>query len=463
MANLNYNILNNINDIDLLLDRIGESQFVLLGESSHGTSEFYQWRSEISKRLIKERGFSFIAVEGDWPDCFKVNRYIKGYPDSGKSAYDILHSFNRWPTWMWANKEMVELVEWLKQNNLDNNEQNKVGFYGLDLYSLWESIDEIIKFLKKVDPSALKNAIEAYDCFEPYNREEEKYAHATAFVPENCEEEVIEMLLSLQNKTDIYNKNGKNKEDYFAVEQNAITAKDAERYYRTMLKGDVESWNLRDTHMMDTLDRLMTFHSDYNNDSPKKPKSIIWAHNTHIGDARFTDMKESDMINIGQLVREKKGTKNSILVGFSTYRGSVIAAKRWGEKMEIMDVPPARDGSWDNLLHIIGNDNNNYDGKNKLVLFPEYDDKIQNLTRQKGENNYKNVYNKNDDIYENRGQRAIGVVYNPKYEKYGNYVPTILPLRYDALIFIDKTTALSPLHMQSAKDRDLPETYPTGM
>ncbi len=463
MANLNYNILNNINDIDLLLDRIGESQFVLLGEASHGTSEFYQWRSEISKRLIKERGFSFIAVEGDWPDCFKVNRYIKGYPDSGKSAYDILHSFNRWPTWMWANKEMVELVEWLKEYNLENNEQNKVGFYGLDLYSLWESMDEIIKYLKKVDPSALNNVLDAYNCFEPYNREEEKYAHATAFVPENCEEEVIEMLLSLQNKTDIYNKNGKNKEDYFAVEQNAITAKDAERYYRTMLKGDVESWNLRDTHMMDTLDRLMTLHSDYNDNGHKKPKSIIWAHNTHIGDARFTDMKESDMINIGQLVREKKGTKNSILVGFSTYGGSVIAAKRWGEKMEIMDVPPARDGSWDNLLHIIGNDNNNYDGKNKLVLFPEYDDKIQNLTRQKGENNYKNVYNKNEDIYENRGQRAIGVVYNPKYEKYGNYVPTILPLRYDALIFIDKTTALSPLHMQSTKDRDLPETFPTGM
>jgi len=465
MVNLNYNILYNPKDIDLLIDRIGESQFVLLGESSHGTSEFYQWRSEISKRLIKEKGFSFIAVEGDWPDCFKVNKYIKGYHDSGKNAYDVLHSFNRWPTWMWANKEMVELVEWLKQYNLNNNKQKKAGFYGLDLYSLWESMDEIIKYLKKVDPSALKNAIDAYNCFEPFNREEEKYAHATAFVPENCEEEVIEMLISLQNKNNVYNKNNKDKEDYFSAEQNAITAKDAERYYRTMVKGDAESWNMRDTHMMDTLDRLINFHSISNNDISIKPKSIVWAHNTHIGDARFTDMKESGMINIGQLIREKKGNKNSVLVGFSTYIGSVIAARRWGEKMEIMDVPPAREGSWDNLLHFIDNDCIDNNGKNKLVIFSKDIDNIQNLIDQKGgeycDNNNNN--DKNDGNYENKGQRAIGVVYNPKYEKYGNYVPTILPLRYDALIFIDKTTALSPLHMQSAKNNDPPETFPTGM
>ena len=234
---------------------------------------FINGAAEISKRLIKEKGFSFIAVEGDWPDCFKVNKYIKGYHDSGKNAYDVLHSFNRWPTWMWANKEMVELVEWLKQYNLNNNnKQKKVGFYGLDLYSLWESMDEIIKYLKKVDPSALKNAIDAYNCFEPYNREEEKYAHATAFVSKNCEEEVIEMLISLQNKNNVYNKNNKNKEDYFSAEQNAIAAKDAEKYYRTMIKGDAKSWNLRDTHMMDTLDRLINFHSISNNDISNKTK-----------------------------------------------------------------------------------------------------------------------------------------------------------------------------------------------
>lgn len=262
MTNINYNILNNFKDIDLLLSRVGESQFVLLGESSHGKSEFYQWRAEISKRLIKEKGFSFIAVEGDWPDCFKVNKYIKGHSESGKSAYDVLHSFNRWPTWMWANKEMIELVEWLKQynNNIDINKQNKVGFYGLDLYSLWESMDEIIKYLQRVDPSALENATFAYNCFEPYNKEVEAYARATAFVPKNCEEEVIELLSSLRNKHDEYSQDHQNVEEYFDAEQNAIVAKDAEKYYRTIMKGDVNSWNLRDTHMMDTLEHLMDFN-----------------------------------------------------------------------------------------------------------------------------------------------------------------------------------------------------------
>ncbi len=231
----------------------------MLGEASHGTSEFYIWRTEISKRLILEKDFSFIAVEGDWPDCFEVNKYIKGFSNSGKkSAFDVLYSFNRWPTWMWANKEMVDLVEWLKEYNetiinqqkLSTNIYKTIGFYGLDLYSLWESMESIINYLKKTDPSALKQAIDAYNCFEPYNKDVEAYARATAFVPENCEEEVIEILTSLNNKLENYEKTTADfyKEEYFNAEQNAIVAKDAERYYRTMMKGDVNSWNLRDTH-----------------------------------------------------------------------------------------------------------------------------------------------------------------------------------------------------------------------
>jgi erythromycin esterase len=321
MININYNLLDSPKDLDLLLDRIGESQFVLLGEASHGTSEFYRWRAEISKRLILEKRFSFIAVEGDWPDCFKVNKYIKGFSNSGKSAFEVLHSFNRWPTWMWANKEMVELVKWLKEYNdsiinqqkLSTSFDKTVGFYGLDLYSLWESMEAIIQYLKKVDPSALKNAFDAYNCFEPFNKNVEEYARKAAFVPENCEEEIIELLASLKSKRDIYSKDHhQNKEEeYFDAEQNAITAKDAEIYYRTMIKGDVNSWNLRDTHMMDTLERLIDFHdqNDGKSESNSKSKAIIWAHNTHIGDARFTDMKDSGMINIGQLVREKKVVK----------------------------------------------------------------------------------------------------------------------------------------------------------
>jgi erythromycin esterase len=266
---------------------------------------------------------------------------------------------------MWANKEMVNLVKWLKEYNdciinqqkLSTSFDKPVGFYGLDLYSLWESVEAIIQYLKKVDPSALKNAFDAYNCFEPFNKNVEEYARTTAFVPENCEEEIIELLASLKNKRDIYSKDHhQNKEEeYFDVEQNAITAKDAERYYRTMIKGDVNSWNLRDTHMMDTLERLIDFHdqNDGKSESNSKSKAIIWAHNTHIGDARFTDMKDSGMINIGQLVREKKGSQSTVLVGFSTYSGTVIAAREWGAKMERMDIPSAKRGSWDNLLHNI--------------------------------------------------------------------------------------------------------------
>ncbi len=269
------------------------------------TSEFYQWRSEISKRLIKEKGFSFIAVEGDWPDCYKVNKYVKGISDAYKTANELLHSFNRWPTWMWANTEMVELVEWLKGYNkgVIHDEDQNVGFYGLDLYSLWESMEEIIHNLKRVDPLLLQDAIKAYNCFEPYNKEVEAYSRATAFVPKNCEKEVIDMLVALKNKHALHSKNHENKEEYFNAEQNAITVKDAENYYRTMIRGDVNSWNLRDTHMMDTLERLVTFH--VNGNSKNRSKAIVWAHNTHIGDARFTDMSPSGMTNIGQLVRER--------------------------------------------------------------------------------------------------------------------------------------------------------------
>jgi erythromycin esterase len=466
MIKLDYTPLTTAKDIDILIERIRESQFVLLGEASHGTSEFYKWRSEISKRLILEKKFSFIAVEGDWPDCFKVNRFVKRFSDSSndKNAYDVLNSFNRWPTWMWANKEMVELLEWLKEYNdtilnqqrLSTSTDKQVGFYGLDLYSLWESMEAIINYLKKVDPSALKNAIETYNCFEPYNKNVEEYARATAFVPQNCEDEIIDLLASMRSKRDVYSKDHQNQEEeYFDAEQNAITARDAEQYYRTMIRGDVNSWNLRDTHMMNTLERLIDFHHAQNNNTIKsKPKAIVWAHNTHIGDARFTDMNRSGMINLGQLVREKKGVDNTVLVGFGTYSGTVIAARKWGQKMEIMNIPPAIEGSWDSLLHNI--DHKLYEKKqgDKMIIFRN------NIQRSDiewlGDNASKEEYEKN------RGQRAIGVVYNPIYERYSNYVPTVLSSRYDAFLFIDNTTALSPLQIESLEDKDLPETFPTG-
>ena len=320
-------------DLNRLFELIGKDnvKYILLGEASHGTSEFYNWRSEISKRLTREKGISFMAVEGDWPDCYNVNRYVKGMLDSGGSAYDVLYSFNRWPTWMWANKEIVDLIEWLRKHNEKLPEDQKVGFYGLDVYSLWESMESVIKYLQKVDPQAIRTAIEAYRCFEPYGKSVEDYARATAFVPESCEDEVIDMLIQLKSKANQYKSDGVGRrEAYLNAEQNAIVAKNAELYYRKMIQGGTNTWNIRDSHMMDTLKRLMEFYGKDNDDA----KSIVWAHNTHIGDARQTDMADANMINIGQLVREHASEKNVVLVGFGTYKGSVIAAREWGEKME---------------------------------------------------------------------------------------------------------------------------------
>ena len=405
-----------------LFDTFADKQYVLLGEASHGTREFYTWRREISKKLIKDYGFSFIAVEGDWPDCYRINRYVKGYPDSGISAHEVLYTFNRWPTWMWANWENVELIDWLQKYNNDMSEEKKIGFYGLDVYSLWDSLREIITFLKKNDPDAIDAAIKAYQCFEPYNEDPHQYARAVMLVPKSCEDEVVSLLKTLQQ---IKPKNNGDHEAFFNAEQNAIVIKNAEKYYRTMIHGGANSWNTRDTHMVETLERLMEFHG-------KDAKGIVWAHNTHIGDARYTDMHETGEVNIGHLVREQHGEERVSLVGFSTYKGNVIASVAWDEPMERMPAPKALPGSWDALLH-------ESSPNDKLLLF--------------------NSGNIPEELFTVKGQRAIGVVYVPEHE-FGNYVPTVLPRRYDGLLFFDTTHAVSPLHIKEARDEDFPETYP---
>jgi erythromycin esterase-like protein len=302
-------------------------------------------------------------------------------------------------------------------------------------------MEAVIRYLRKIDPEAVKTAIEAYRCFEPYGKSVEDYARATVFVPESCEDEVIDMLVHLHSKSNQYKSNGLvRREAYFNAEQNAIVAKNAELYYRKMIQGGTATWNIRDTHMMDTLKRLMEFYS-------KQAKSIVWAHNTHIGDAKYTDMAEAKMVNIGQLVREHAGDEKAALVGFGTYQGTVIAAKEWGEKMQRMHVPPAVDGSWDRLIHKLG------EGHDRLLLFDN--DTEEGIA---GKLLTEETRNKR------RGQRAIGVVYNPEYERFGNYVPTDLTKRYDAFLYIDNTHALHPLHMPEVKeDEDLPETFPTGL
>lgn len=413
-------------DLKPLFNRIGDARIVLLGEASHGTHEYYTWRTHISKKLIEEKGFNCIAVEGDWPDCYRLNRFVKGYDVNNKSAFKVLQAFNRWPAWMWANWETVALADWLQNHNRHLPANRRIGFYGLDVYSLWESMESIIQYLKKTDPAALKVAESAFHCFEPYRQEGASYAAATRFVPELCENEVVHLLKEIQQKLPQYNTDYEN---VFSTEQNALVAVNAERYYRAMIRGGPHSWNLRDRHMADTVERLLKFHGE-------NSKIIVWEHNTHVGDARATDMIDEGMFNVGELARMQHHDKGVVLVGFGSYKGKVIAGRRWGATMQSMIVPEAKKGSWEYLLHKAGKEN-------KLLL-------LDDLAG-------------NDMLMENHiGHRAIGVVYNPQYDQFANYVPTILPLRYDAFIYLDETTALHPIHI-APDGQQMPETYPFGV
>jgi erythromycin esterase len=418
--------------LDPLLERIGDARYVLLGEASHGTSEFYTWRARISQRLIREKGFRFIAVEGDWPDCYRVNRYLKLAGAEQPSARDVLIQFERWPTWMWANREVEQFVEQLRAHNARLAEEQRIGFYGLDVYSLWDSMRAVIAYLDRVDPEAGQRARRAYECFAPYSEDEQQYALTSALVPSSCEDEVVRVLSELRRSA----KAGRDpsRDAYFDAEQNALTAKNAELYYRTMVRGGSASWNVRDNHMLETLERLMAFHGD-------DAKCIVWAHNTHIGDARCTDMGAKGEFNLGQLVREGHAQHEVFLVGFSSHHGSVIAGTGWGERMQRMGVPPGRAHSYEDLFHQIGGEAM----RDKLVALWEAE-----MT---------------PELLEPRGHRAIGVVYRPEYEHFGNYVPTVLPQRYDALLFLDETRALTPLYTlkESGEEHMIPETYPSAV
>jgi len=419
--------LRDLRDLDPLLERIGQARFVLLGEASHGTAEYYTWRSHLSQRLIREKGFSFVAVEGDWPDCDQINQYVKGRPDSGEDAREVLQAFERWPTWMWANHEILQLAEWMREHNKKLDDTRKVGFHGLDVYSLWDSLYQVMGYLRKNDPAALSAARRAFRCFEPFGEDAEEYARSTRWIGESCEKDVIALLTELRRNTRKHVPDGA--EARFSAEQNALIVKNAEHYYRTMVRGGPDSWNVRDRHMVETLDRLMEFYGP-------EARAIVWAHNTHLGDARFTDMVEDGMVNVGQLVRQQHRKEEVVLVGFGSYRGTVIAGQEWDAPAERMTVPPGRPGSWEEILHQLSMDD-------KLLLFQDED--------------------RTGPLAVSRGHRAIGVVYHPQYEKYGNYVPTVLPARYDAFLYLDHTEALHPLALQPHEQHEVPETFPSGV
>lgn len=413
--------LNEAKALDPLLERIGDAHCVLLGEASHGTHEYYTWRTAISKRLIEEKGFNFIAVEGDWPDCYRLNRYVKGYESGDKKPEELLFDFRRWPTWMWANWEIAALITWLKEYNKTRYPDKKSGFYGLDVYSLWESMDVITTYLEKTDPVAAGNAKKALLCFEPYDRDEYKYARAQYDLSDSCRDSLVSMLTEVRRNARGYDHDP---EAALNAEQNAHIAVNAEEYYRNMTSLNDNTWNLRDTHMMETLYRLRKFYGS-------GAKAIVWEHNTHIGDARYTEMHAEGMINIGQLVREEMGLKEAVLVGFGSYQGTVVAGSEWGAEMQVMDVPPAREGSVEDILH-------QESPEDRLLIFDRA--KKQRF----------------DTILPHR---AIGVVYRPEREKRGNYVPSVLSSRYDAFIYIDETTAVHPLHIRPDGSQ-IPETYP---
>jgi erythromycin esterase len=415
--------LTHASDLDALIDEIGNSRVVMLGEATHGTHEFYTWRMELSRRLIQEKGFQFIAVEGDWPDCYRINRYAKNYANSGSTAEEVIRKFERWPTWMWGNWEMVAFVEWLRRHNVQREQQHRVGFYGLDVYSLWESLDAIMDYLEKEDPKAAEVARRTIHCLEPYRDDEGgiSYARAQRWLAPSCEKEVIALLQAVRSRSHQYDMDP---EGAFNAEQNARIAVNAEKYYRIMIDPGPHSWNLRDEHMMTTLNRLLDLHG-------KESKGIVWEHNTHIGDARYTDMASAGMFNIGQLGREQLGEEAVRLVGFGSYQGSVTAGRYWGATTETMELPAAREDSWEHRLQRAGDDF--YLFSKDLKKLPELQLRVRH--------------------------RAVGVVYNPERERYSNYVPTEITKRYDAFVFLKNTRALHAMHIDQ-KPSAIPETFP---
>jgi erythromycin esterase-like protein len=423
-------------DYDSLLELVGDARFVLIGEASHGTHEFYHERAQITKRLITEKSFTAVAVEADWPDAYRVNCYVRGA--SGEAdASEALAGFQRFPTWMWRNTVVHAFVEWLRAHNEAlPSDAPKAGFYGLDLYSLFTSIEAVVGYLDKVDPEAARRARERYACLEHFGRDSESYGYATGLgLAEPCEDEVVGQLIELQRRAAEYaRRDGRVAEDeFFYAEQNARLAKNAEHYYRSMFRGRVSSWNLRDRHMAETLDALVA-HLD--RQGGRRTKVVVWAHNSHLGDARATEMGDGGELNLGQLVRERYG-RETVLVGFSTYSGTVTAASDWGGAAERKRVRPALQGSYEELFH---------DAGLPRFLLPLRDDgtAAQGLRRP-------------------RLERAIGVIYRPRTERMSHYFHARLPKQFDAVLHIDETRAVEPLERTAEWETgEAPETFPFG-
>lgn len=419
-------------DYDPVLEMAGDCRFVLLGEATHGTHEFYRHRAQITKRLIAEKGFNAVAVEADWPDAYRMNLYVRGQ-GGDRDAIDSLEGFQRFPTWMWRNADVLDFIGWLRNYN-DHHPSQKAGFYGLDLYSLHASIRAVLDYLDKVDPDAAERARNRYACFEHFGEDTQAYGYATGIgISRSCEDEVVNQWLEIRRRAaDLSQRDGRLLPDaFFFAEQNARLVKNAEEYYRTMFQGRTSSWNLRDTHMAETLEAL-THHL-----GARTAKIAVWAHNSHLGDARATEMGARGELNLGQLVRQRHGSK-ALLAGFTTYTGTVTAASHWDGPAERKRVRPALTGSYEELFHETG-------VPNFLLKLRDGGETAAALRSP-------------------RLERAIGVIYLPHSERVSHYFHTRLADQFDAIMHMDETRAVEPLERVAEwKTTEVPETYPTAL
>jgi erythromycin esterase-like protein len=428
-------------DYDELLAEISDRRVVLIGEATHGSHDFYLERARITQRLIEDHGFTVVAVEADWPDAYRVNRYVMGLSND-RSAADALADFRRFPTWMWRNTEVVQFVDWMRERNDKISDPLRMArFHGLDLYSLRTSIEAVVAYLDTIDPDEAQRARARYSCFDHVGAEGQAYGFALAHeraIP--CEDEVVAQLISLRRQAAEYaRRDGWLAEDeLFCAEQNAVVVRDAEEYYQQMYRADVSSWNLRDRHMAATLDALL----DHFDRRGGRTKVVVWEHNSHIGDARATAMSTRGELNVGQLARQRYGEHAVALIGMTTFDGEVTAASDWGQPARRRTVRPGRPDSYEHLLHEV------VDERLAPARFwmPMSDPDAAAV------------------LAEPRLERAIGVIYRPQTERASHYFPARLDRQFDVVVHIDRTAALHPLDDVAAWDPlEPPETYPTGI
>lgn len=404
-------------------DRLGDARIVLLGEATHGTHEFYAARAQITRRLIEKHGFNIVAVEGDWPDVARIDNYVR----HGASRPHSGEPFTRFPTWMWRNREVLAFADWLRHHNEPLAVSDRAGMWGLDVYSLRESIHAVIAYLDKHSPADADEARRRYGCLTPWQDQPQGYGQAVKYHGlEKCEEAIVRQLNDLLDRR--MKLAAEDSESYFDAEQNARIVRAAEQYYRAMYHGAAESWNLRDRHMFDTLQALMAHHKD--------ARAVVWAHNSHIGNASATAMGWQGEFNIGELVRNSYGDQ-SVLVGFGTDRGTVAAASNWGANMQVMNVLPARDDSWEAAFRHTGF--------------------ARSLTDWRSRKNRELV----DALSNTLLERAIGVVYRPQTEYASHYFEAVLVDQFDAWVWFEESRAVTPLGPE--RPHGAPETWPFGL